>query len=597
MKSTNKEKGQVWPVIKAYFVAARAYPLLLTLVFVGGLIVELSGIFAPLYIRQFIDTLAISDPSEVVILSLLAILTSFTGIVFMGWVGRRIQMLSVMNVEARVMSDLSNKAFAYLLGHSHDFFQSNFAGSLTRKVSRYSKSFEQVLDSVSFQFFSTFVFAIGVVVVLYQKSPVLGVALFLWTIFFVWIQVAMVKWRQPLRLARSAEDTKVTGVLSDAVSNHSTVNQFASAKFEQSVFAQAIESWRATTMKSWNADAWIFAIQGLFALAIEVGLLVGAVFLWQRGLVTVGDFVLIQVYILGLLDRIWGIGNSMRRLFDAFADAYEMIAIMKTPYGVRDVVAAQILTVSKGDISFKSVGFGFDENKPVFDDFNLHITPGQKVALVGTSGAGKSTITKLILRQYDATDGSITIDGQNIAEVTQESLRSHISYVPQEPILFHRSLMDNIRYGKQDATDAEVLEAAKKAHCHQFIDALPQKYETHVGERGVKLSGGERQRVAIARAILKDAPILVLDEATSALDSESEAYIQDALRVLMEGKTVIVIAHRLSTIMKMDRIIVIEGGKIVADGTHGELLNEEGLYHKLWSIQAGSFIPDESTKP
>ena len=215
------------------------------------------------------------------------------------------------------------------------------------------------------------------------------------------------------------------------------------------------------------------------------------------------------------------------------------------------------------------------------------------MALVGPSGAGKSTITKLLLRFFEVKSGTIEIDGQNISRVTQESLRNAISFVPQEPVLFHRSLLDNIRYGRCNATDEEVIEAARKAHCHEFIEKLPLKYETLVGERGVKLSGGERQRVAIARALLKDAPILVLDEATSSLDSESESLIQDALRVLMEGKTVIVIAHRLSTIMKMDRIMVLKDGAVIADGTHGELLEGGGLYHTLWNIQAGGFMVDQ----
>jgi len=222
----------------------------------------------------------------------------------------------------------------------------------------------------------------------------------------------------------------------------------------------------------------------------------------------------------------------------------------------------------------------------------LTIKGGEKLALVGPSGAGKTTITKLILRFYDVKNGAIEIDGQNISNITQESLRNAIAFVPQEPILFHRTLMENIRYGRRDASDEEVIMAAKKAHCHEFISTLPENYQTYVGERGVRLSGGERQRVAIARAILKNAPILVLDEATSSLDSESEALIQEALQILMQGKTVVVIAHRLSTIMKMDTIVVIEGGKIVAEGTHNELIKQGGLYKKLWSIQAGGFHSD-----
>ncbi len=591
MEEKKKLPARIWPVIRSYFLAARVYPWLFSFVFAGGLIIELSGIFSPLFIRQFIDTLASGDPSSQLAVTLFGILGGFALLSLVGWVGRRIQMISVMSLEAKVMADLSNTGFNYLLGHSHEFFQNNFAGSLTRKVNRYARAFEQVLDSITFQFFSTFVFATGVIVVLFQKNTILGAVLLAWTLFFVWIQVVMAQWRQPLRIARSEEDSKVTGVLSDAVSNQYTISLFASASHERSLFGGAIERWRLATMKSWNADLWIFAIQGLFAIAIEVGLLAGAVILWQKSLVTVGDFVLIQVYILGLIDRIWGIGNSMRKLYDAFADAYEMIVILEKPHDILDVPAATTLAVTKGGITFKNVGFNFNGTRAILADFNLEITKGQKVALVGTSGAGKSTITKLLLRFYELTSGHIEIDGQDIAKVTQESLRAEVAFVPQESVLFHRSLLDNIRYGRQDATDEEVIEAAKKAHCHEFIDALPEKYETHVGERGVKLSGGERQRVAIARAILKDAPILVLDEATSSLDSESEALIQDALRVLMEGKTVIVIAHRLSTIMKMDRIWVIENGKMIEEGSHTALLKKKnGLYHKLWKYQAGGFI-------
>ncbi len=257
---------------------------------------------------------------------------------------------------------------------------------------------------------------------------------------------------------------------------------------------------------------------------------------------------------------------------------------------------AAALSVREGAIAFEHIEFTFRPERPILHNFNLEIPGKQKVALVGPSGAGKSTLTKLLLRLYNLTEGSISIDGQNIAKITQASLRENIAFVPQEPVLFHRSLMDNIRYGKRDATDAEVIEAAKQAHCHEFISALPGSYDTFVGERGIKLSGGERQRVAIARALLKNAPILLLDEATSSLDSESEALIQDALKNLMRGKTVIVIAHRLSTIMNMDRIVVLEGGNIVADGTHNELLQRGGLYKKLWGIQAGGFIADDGEK-
>lgn len=586
------------PVIKDYLKAAKKYPWSFSLIFIGGLIIELSGIVSPLFIKQFIDRIAEGNPTDQAAAGLIMILLFYGATAFVGWIGRRIQMQSLSSLEARVMVDLYNRAFAYLIGHSHDFFAKNFAGALQRRVSRYAQSFESVVDIFTFGFFSTAIFATGVIIVLSQRNLWLGLGLLVWTVFFVWLQIVMTKWRQPLRVMRAAEESNLTGVLSDSVSNQSTISLFAASAHERSILESTLGKWYRATMRSWTSDNWVLAIQGLFAIAIELALLIGAVFLWQQGRITVGDFVLIQVYVLSLVQRIWGIGSSMRRLFSAFADANEMVEIFNTPHSVLDAPRAKPLSVEKGEITMQDVSFGFDEERVILSDFNLTIRSGEKIALVGPSGAGKSTVTKLLLRIYDVTSGSIKVDGQEIGQVTQDSLRANISFVPQEPILFHRSLKDNIRYGRPHATDEEVIEAAKKAHCHEFISGLTEGYETHVGERGVKLSGGERQRVAIARAILKNAPILILDEATSALDSESEALIQDALKVLMEGKTVIVIAHRLSTIMTMDRIIVIEGGKIAAEGTHDELVNHTGgLYQKLWSIQAGGFVDDREANP
>jgi ATP-binding cassette, subfamily B, bacterial len=288
---------------------------------------------------------------------------------------------------------------------------------------------------------------------------------------------------------------------------------------------------------------------------------------------------------------LWNVGRAIRKLYEALANADEMIEILNTPHEVKDARNAKELQVQTGRIEFQNVYFSFNKTRRILKDMNLVIKPKEKVALVGPSGAGKSTITKLLFRFFDVERGKIIVGNQNIAKVTQDSLRENIALVPQEPILFHRTIMDNIRYGRRDAMDKEVIEAAKRAHAHEFIEGLQDGYETFVGERGVKLSGGERQRVAIARAILKNAPILVLDEATSSLDSESEALIQEALEELMRDKTTIVIAHRLSTIMKMDRIVVIEDGKVTESGTHKQLLRKkDNIYKKLWEIQAGGFI-------
>ena len=591
MPSDKKRTARVWPVLRAYSKAALAYPKSLSIAIIATIGIEAAAVIAPLYLRQFIDLLSGGAPSVGTVQALFIVLGFFAAVNFVGWIGQRVRMLSIGRMEAKVMTDLYENAFNYLLGHAHEFFISNFTGTLTRRVARYARSFEQVFDNLLLNFFPAFIFAIGVIGVLSTQSMLLGAGLFVWTVTFVYIQFRMVLWRQPLRSARAEEDSKVTGFLSDTVLNHSTITTFAAAPYERMRFQDTVARWYAATKRAWDADAWVYGVQGLFAIGIEVALLAGAVLLWQQGIVTVGDFVLIQIYILGLMNRIWGIGRNMRQLYDAFADATEMLDIIEMPHAIQDAAGAQPLRVREGAIAFEHVHFEYHENQAVLLDFDLAIPPHEKVALVGSSGAGKSTITKLLLRLYDVTDGAIRIDGQNIADVAQESLRAAIAFVPQEPMLFHRSLMDNIRYGRQGATDEEVFEAARQAHCDEFIGRYPERFETMVGERGVKLSGGERQRVAIARAILKNAPILVLDEATSSLDSESEALIQDAFTRLMQGKTVIAIAHRLSTVMKMDRIIVMEAGAVVLSGSHNELLAQgSNLYKKLWEIQAGGFM-------
>ena len=364
---------------------------------------------------------------------------------------------------------------------------------------------------------------------------------------------------------------------------------FSGAIHEHGLFKGVVNVWRKATLRSWLADNWIWSGIGFFMIVIEVVLLWVATVYWGKGMLSIGDFVLIQAYLMTTFDRLVSINRELRRFYDALADSSEMVYILEQKHDVQNAPGASPMQVTKGEIAFTDVNFSFNADKQLLAGLNLRINPQEKVGLVGPSGAGKSTITKLLLRMFDIKSGSISIDGQSISKVTQDSLRNAISFVPQEPVLFHRPLMENIRYGRRYASDAEVIDASKKAHCHEFILGLPEQYGSFVGERGIKLSGGERQRVAIARAILKNAPILLLDEATSSLDSESEALIQDALETLMKDKTVIVIAHRLSTIMKMDRIIVLEKGNVVAEGTHQQLLEDKGLYQKLWKIQAGGF--------
>lgn len=598
MKGDPLQFSSVKSVLRVYGRVILRYPWMLLLVFIGVIGMQASNVAAPLYMRQLFNTLAHNAPSVEVLPQLFGIITMIAlwwGIL---WLSNRIEHFTNLRLIARVMADLITKTFGYLIDHSYNFFISNFAGSLTHKVNKFTRSFQTMYEGIIITFFPSLLFVLGAVVVLYLRHPLLGIALGLWIIFFILFQIWVTNLRQPLRRVRAEADTQITATLADAIGNQSTIQLFSGTRYERGRFGNVVELWRKAGVRSWTADAYIWSGIGLLMMGIEIGLLYAAVVLWQQGLLEVGDFVLIQAYLLTLFERLVAIQNDLRRFFDAFADAGEMVAILEKTHDIKDKPGAKKLRVAGGEVWFDDVTFGFHADS-ILKHFNLRVTGGERVALVGPSGAGKSTITKLLLRLYDVKSGEIKIDGQNIANVTQESLRNAIAFVPQEPILFHRTLRDNIRYGRRDATDAEVVEAAKKAHCHEFIEKLPLKYETYVGERGIKLSGGERQRVAIARAILKNAPILVLDEATSSLDSESESLIQDALEVLMQKKTVLVIAHRLSTIMKMDRIVVMEEGRVVATGTHLELVNQPGLYQKLWSIQAGGFIggTEEDGKP
>jgi ATP-binding cassette subfamily B protein len=591
MTTINKPKLTVTArdIFRMLFTETRRHRGPFVLLFIGAVGIQIAALATPLYMKQFFNILVAGSKSPAAIHSLLVLIVVLGVIAAAGWVSRRMQMYGVTNFESRAMADLYGSAFDYLIGHSYQFFISRFGGTLTRRVSKYAGAFETLMDSIMMEFFPMAIFIVGAVGVLFLRSHILGIVLGIWIIFFVAFQIYTARLKQPLRVARTEADSKLVGVLADDISNHNTIALFSGGAYEHRLFAEVVEYWRTITMRAWNASEIMWAIQDILIVGINIGILWGTLVLWERGFFTIGDFVLVQSYLLVLFNQLTSINQNMRRCYDAIADTSEMIDIIKMPHDVADVPHAPKLVVARGEIVFDNAGFSYPNGQPALSYFNLTVRGGEKLAFVGPSGAGKTTITKLLLRLYDVTEGSISIDGQNVAAVAQDSLRDAIAFVPQEPILFHRTLLENIRYGRRDASNKEVFAAARAAHCDKFIGSLPEHYETFVGERGVKLSGGERQRVAIARAILKNAKILVLDEATSSLDSESEALIQDALQTLMRGKTVIVIAHRLSTIMRMDRIVVVEGGGIAAQGSHQELLKQGGLYKKLWSIQAGGF--------
>jgi ATP-binding cassette subfamily B protein len=489
------------------------------------------------------------------------------------------------------MTDLENTSFRYLIGHSYQFFADSFAGSLVRRVSRLSRAYADIVDVGQWRLLPLVVSSSWILFFVAKRSPAIALAFFIWIVLFVSLNFYSVRIRHRLRVERAAKDSEVTGALADALTNVVNIKLFSGLTREAKRFDGLAEERRVLHTRQWWTGESNMLAQNILMFGVEIVVMGGAVHFWAQGVLSVGDVVLFQTYLIALFSKLFDFGKVLRTLYEAFAEAQEMVEILKLPHGIADRPSAKDLLVTRGDILFDEVSFKYQQGQTVLRDVTMRVRSGEKVALVGPSGAGKSTIVKILFRFYEITRGKILIDGQDISRVTQESLRDQISLVPQEPILFHRTLRENIRYGRPGASDEEVVEAARQAHCHEFISGLDKGYDTYVGERGIKLSGGERQRVAIARAILKNAPILVLDEATSSLDSESEALIQDALRVLMRDKTVIVIAHRLSTIMQMDRIIVLENGTVADMGTHQELLRTEGgLYKKLWQLQAGGFL-------
>jgi len=545
----------------------------------------------PYFYKVFFDTLAKSGTHETLAHDLVHTILIILGLNGVGWVCWRFATFAVNRYQPRVMADLYNTCFEYLHGHSVNFFLNRFVGSIVRRVGRMVRTFESVTDRLMFNLLPLAIRILIIVGVLLVWRPVLGGILLVWTAIYLTASYFFALYKLKFDVKAAAVDSKATGYLADTITNNTNVKLFTSKFSELIGFKKLTDKQRRLHTFSWDLAAYMEAFQGAFMSILEFAVFYVAIKLWQAGTFTVGDFVLIQVYLIQLMSNLWEVSRIIQRLYQDLAEAEEMIDILNLPHEVVDKPGAKELVVTKGNVVFDRVSFAYNQTREVIRRLSLDIAPGERIGIVGPSGAGKTTVIGLLFRFFDVTSGHIAIDGQDIADVTQDSLRRQTAFVPQDPLLFHRTIMENIRYGRADATDEEVVEAAKAAHCDEFINAFPDAYRTYVGERGVKLSGGERQRVAIARAILKNAPILILDEATSSLDSSVEALIQDALTRLMQGKTTIVIAHRLSTVNRMDRIIVLDHGRVVETGSHTTLVRKRnGLYRKLWELQAGGFI-------
>jgi ATP-binding cassette, subfamily B, bacterial len=545
----------------------------------------------PIYLGQFFNVLATESDKAVAVPQLVDILKIIAIIGASEWVVWRIFDHSFVWLQARVMANINNECFEYMQGHSYRFFTDNFAGALVKKVGKLSRAFETIMDRFTFDLARITLKLIIITAVLSTYNTYIALGVVAWALLFIGMNYGLSVYKLKYDVAKSKADTKITASLADVITNNINIKLFSSLRDEFKRFVEVTEDWYRKTKKTWTLSVRIEGLQAFLMISLEILILFKVIDLWESDLLTVGMIFVIQAYLWDLFGQLWDFGRTVRHIYEALADAEEMTKILDDNHEVRDVRGAKELKIRAGKIKFTDVGFSYGKkNEKVIEGLTFKIKAGEKVALIGPSGGGKSTIFKLILRLFDIQKGDIVIDGQDISKVTQDSLRSEIALVPQDPILFHRSLMENIRYGRRDASDQAVYAAAKMAHCSEFIDRFPKGYDTLVGERGVKLSGGQKQRVAIARAILSNAKILMLDEATSSLDSESEELIQDALKNLMKNKTTLVIAHRLSTIMESDRILVLKDGKVIEDGQHADLINKKGsLYNKLWNLQVGGY--------
>lgn len=508
-------------------------------------------------------------------------------------IGWRVVIYLAWTFENAMQRDLYVRCFTKLTEQTMFFHSGKFGGSLVSQTNKLTGAVERFWDSIIWSILPLLISLTGSIIVLSVLLWQYALFLALFAVIFALVVYFGSKPMAKLNEAEAKASNALSGRLADAISNILAVKSAGAETAEQQRFTDTANTWRGASLNTMRGFLKVSSVYATVNTTIKIAAIAFAVYAAQHDIVSVSAVYLIITYTGTVVRELWSMNGIMRTYNHILGDAREMTDILLTPTTLTDTHDA-VLSVPRGAINLENVTYTHDEGagKTLFDHFSLTIQPGEKVGLVGASGSGKTTLTKLLLRFADIDSGAIRIDGQNIAEVTQASLRSHVAYVPQEPLLFHRSVRENIAYARPEATDAEVEAAAKKAGAYDFIMGLKDGFATEVGERGVKLSGGQRQRIAIARAILKDAPILVLDEATSALDSESEKLIQQSLETLMKDRTAIVIAHRLSTIAKLDRIIVMENGTIVEDGTHAALLKKKGAYATLWKHQSGGFIED-----
>jgi ATP-binding cassette subfamily B protein len=516
------------------------------------------------------------------------------------WLGTeiwlRLQGVAMIYTLPRFRAQIREQVYNYVKLHSHEYFANNFAGSIAKKIADLPNSCQSVIEVLSYSFIPTIIGILLAMVLMWLTQPIFAVILFVWfcvhlILTFYFMRKGNLKWE-----IHSESAAALSGKIVDSFSNILSVRLFARTDFESN-YLKRFQQDEINKAKSamWSIEIMRFCqgIAGFFMISAMLFVLVHG---WTEGWVTLGDFAQIGMQAFWLLGMVWYMSYQMTVFAREMGVITNSLSLITKGHDIVDAPGAQALKISHGEISFKDVNFSYRQKHTVFKNLLVTIKAGQKIGLVGFSGSGKTTFVNLILRFYDLNKGQIFIDGQDISMVQQNSLRAQIAMIPQDPALFHRSIIENIRYGRLDATDKEVIAAAEWANCAEFIEKLPEKYHAMVGDRGVKISGGQRQRIAGARAILNNAPILILDEATSALDSVTENLIQEGLHHVMSNRTTIVVAHRLSTLADMDRILVFDKGHIIEDGTQEELLNMNGHFAMLWNMQINGFLLDDTVE-
>lgn len=587
---------------RGFFIRAmRDHPFLAGGIFVGDMLQAVFTLMIPFAVRDIVDTIHGYTPDNAMAMSLNDALTGpffhFILITVAAALCARFSGLTLVFLAPRIRVRPRLRLVDYLQGHSINYFQSSHSGALGNKINDACNGLANGLWIFVFDVWPIMTKLVFSVFLLYVADPRLAVTLVCWAglYFAVMGSIAIAQSRMMEKLAH--ERSRITGQVVDLATNIQTVKSYAGEAYEKERLLAIMEDERKAHYRFQFVREGGGIFHSVMSVAIMVLLMKQMLSIYEEGAMTLGDLAYVFSILLIVTEQARGLTWGIMNFLEFIGQMRDGVKTIMKPRTLLDRPGAQIMPPLRDtSIALQNVSFTYPEakDKTVFDGLDLHIPAGQKIGLIGPSGAGKSTLVSLIMRFYDIDSGRILIGGHDIADVRQDTLRTHIAVIPQDTSLFHRSLADNIRYGRPDAPFEAIVAAAKQAHAHDFITSLPGGYDTMVGERGVRLSGGQRQRIAIARAILKDAPILVLDEATSALDSESERAIQDSLQTLMQGKTVIAIAHRLSTIRTMDRLIVMDGGRIIEDGTHDDLLARDGLYSRLWAMQSGGFLLDGS---